>query len=635
MIKRTKKMTKSATAKAGKEKITGNVNGFVGSQYDTKTVLSDYITKNFKQTLVEMYFVHLGQIIPSKKFIEIKVRLGSLIVTEVGLIIVDHQQDFNEESLECLSVPFDKLKSFNVDRKFVGLISFSSTNPKEKDNLVLLDSEESLQQVLSTVESGREKAKKANPSLPQLNITKTFIVDSTEDTVDDESELNEGANSNTAMERLMDYILERGYAVQDVWNGAIDLRALYNECGSQIAQASTPREGAKENFVIEFLFPPGPEFGVFSRLYSVSKKSKIKEIQDLVFTKSKIAHPDRFELTTLALNPLDPEVAIYEYGLGTFFPSWQLKVVDKEYPYTTGTMEVDINLPKHEMFEALEGTNRIKFVVDVLQPINETLEEIFSDLEVKKPHLFQLKFKDQILEDDDTLVRLGFGTTFANAELDIVPKVFPSSSGDKEKDLQIVGEILSEVVQNAIKIGKERHQAAKERMCRGIIFEILRKAVFQTEKSHAFCGRIASLSGSKFSDVMEFLLMQEQEERQRSKIAGYNKMVDSAHDEYMREADAEREASGLVPAAPIFDGRSLLPKKINIFGKKTATASNAVSKAGGFSLAEILSGRGALKKSAAPPPKEKKATSGVSDELFAKLQKRNQQVQARKANAQP
>jgi len=230
--------------------------------------------------------------------------------------------------------------------------------------------------------------------LPPLVVKTTYIIDSTDD--GDENSADSDA-SDEAMEELMYYLVGRGYAMQDIWNGSVDLRQIWAEYGTQM------KTGKREVFVVEFFFPPIPEFnGVFSKAYQVPKKATVRDVLNLVLTKSKIVTPQRFELATISTSRMEPTCPLYEYGLGSLFSNWQLKIIDRENPEVTGTMTVDFIFPiYHEIFKGKPQKQSV--VIDVFEPASELLQNLALSLGVVKPHLFELSHDGEVIDPEDNL----------------------------------------------------------------------------------------------------------------------------------------------------------------------------------------------------------------------------------------
>jgi hypothetical protein len=86
-----------------------------------------------------------------------------------------------------------------------------------------------------------------------------------------------------------------------------------------------------EGYPIEFLVPGSKEFhNLVRKVYLIRKETIVKDVLESLFVRMFIpaAESRRFWLATAYGTPLKLLARMQDYGLGTLFDSWQLKIVE-------------------------------------------------------------------------------------------------------------------------------------------------------------------------------------------------------------------------------------------------------------------------------------------------------------------
>lgn len=198
--------------------------------------------------------------------------------------------------------------------------------------------------------------------------------------------------------------------------------------------------------MIEFFFPRTAEFnGVLQKLFYVGKNQTIQHVLDSLCSKLGLQENKKFCLATLNGKSLQPDATLLDYGVGILFNTWQLKVIETNNPHKTGKVPVGFCFPKTREFQVEE----VRMAVDIHASVKEVPKPNFSffyfhkniitlcsDLNIPKPHRFQMSIDGVVLSDDDRLCNQPFITQSRHRYITISLKSFPVASGNAEQGME-------------------------------------------------------------------------------------------------------------------------------------------------------------------------------------------------------
>ncbi|KAF2075148.1 hypothetical protein CYY_003538 [Polysphondylium violaceum] len=235
-----------------------------------------------------------------------------------------------------------------------------------------------------------------------------------------------GGTLEGGSEDIYELLAEQKLTDEYIWGGHPQLFPILFQYKDKIQQNSQVT-----GHVLSIVLPDMSEFGdVKKRTYKIGKKLTVQQTVNLICKKQQVKEPRRFWLSTLMGCILNDDLLLSYYGFGTFFDSWELKLIPKEI-YTShiqtdlpldnfGEYIIDFDLPPLKQFGGLKK-KRIK--VDSTSTITQIIESICNKYKIEDSNRFSIITNEEfpvVLNNQSTLSHYGLGTLFNSWELNIV-----------------------------------------------------------------------------------------------------------------------------------------------------------------------------------------------------------------------
>ncbi|KYQ88843.1 hypothetical protein DLAC_10645 [Tieghemostelium lacteum] len=235
-----------------------------------------------------------------------------------------------------------------------------------------------------------------------------------------------GINGSGGANDIYKLLAEQKLSDEDIWEGHPSLFPILHQFKDVFQQ----KEGGN---VLSVILPDHSDFiGVKKRTYKIGKKLTVAQAVNLICKKQNVREPRRFWLSTIVGCVLNDDLLLTNYGFGTFFDSWELKLIfksvyldkiitDPVLDQHPGDFIIDFQLPPLSQFNGLKK-KRIK--VDSLMPINQIIESIWKKYKIQEPsEKFSIITTEEfplVLNAMATLSHYGQASTFQSLELSII-----------------------------------------------------------------------------------------------------------------------------------------------------------------------------------------------------------------------
>ncbi|KAL6042368.1 hypothetical protein QOT17_024453 [Balamuthia mandrillaris] len=409
---------------------------------------------------------------------------------------------------EAKRMSFGSLKEVQLDATHHGLFLLKdSINDKKESVFIGIARKAALEFVLSQIEKGRAEATLHNANVAPLMVRKCMTFSTAVQSQNEDYHFS--AENMERIEPLLEMLTVHGFTEQDVWEGIVDLPEVVKEF-----QLSLPPGEENTSYPIEFLLPSLPDFGgVYTRTFKVKASMEIDRIVSFVCSKLGIADAHRFGLSTLRGQPMMGNDNLGNWGLGTIFSSWQLKIIQKDHPEYTGAFLVEFL-----MSPQVESEIKLKkkaFNVDAYRPAHEIIAMVCDKLKLGSPHEYDLQTdKGTVIKRNESLSEHGLGIRVKGFFVRLNKHKVPCGT-DPIKDAVMVSSLVDDIVNEAWKIVWKGKKKEIENGCKGLVYEMITRACYALDVARTIPARVAALSTRARADMYQFLAIKEREERIR------------------------------------------------------------------------------------------------------------------------
>ncbi|EGC33978.1 hypothetical protein DICPUDRAFT_153891 [Dictyostelium purpureum] len=361
--------------------------------------------------------------------------------------------------------------------------------------------------IVRSFERGRAIAKLSNKSLASLQSRKFPLL--------------EGANGSSSFSKLpesrpvFESLAQNGFTELDVWEGTVDLLEVVKKF-HHILIPTEPKA------VVEFLLPAIPEFkGIYRKSYKLDIKTTVYKIICLICEKAKL-EPSKFLLRTLKGRTLFDNLCLGDYGLGTLFTSWQLRLIALESPESTGNFVVEFLMPNTPEFK---GMQKKAIKVDAYQPLKRIMKGLCDKLKIPNHHYYHIIGPEgEVLGDNDVLSSIGLGIKYKTCKMQLAKKVFPIGR-NPEIDTPMVKSLVDDIVTTSWNKIKERHNERIRIYCKQMLDYIVDQVFVEITKAELVPKRVAMLGKNSRYDFYSTLESKEEEDMILLDIQGYKEKV--------------------------------------------------------------------------------------------------------------
>ncbi|KYQ91999.1 RhoGAP domain-containing protein [Tieghemostelium lacteum] len=404
-------------------------------------------------------------------------------------------------------LPHNRLRDICIDIVNKGLFSILEAET-HKLTWFLASKPKTIDLMVRALERGRSIAKLSNKGLAHLQARRFALLES-------------GSNQQSSFAKLpesrpvFESLAESGFTELDVWEGTVDLLEVVKKFRN-ILVPTEPKA------VVEFLLPTIDEFkGIYRKSYKLDINTSVFKIISLICEKVKL-EPSKFLLRTLKGRTLFDNATLNDYGLGTLFTTWQLRLISLNSPENTGNFVVEFWFPNSPEFK---GMQKKALKVDAYQPLKRLMKDLCDRLKVPRYHYYQLIGPEgEVLSDNDNLSSIGLGIKFKTFKMKIVKKQFPIGT-NPEKDQLIVKSLIDDLVEAAWKKIRDRHQERIRIYCKHMLEYILDQTFVEISKAELVPKRVSQLGKNSRADFYHMLATKEDEELIIMDMNGYRKTL--------------------------------------------------------------------------------------------------------------
>ncbi|KAN0009667.1 hypothetical protein ACTFIU_006964 [Dictyostelium citrinum] len=418
-----------------------------------------------------------------------------------------------------------------------------------------------------------------------------------------------------------------GFTAQDLWEGNADLKFWVDKIKHRIVLNND------ERFVVEFVLPENLNENnnnsnnnnlnnnnninsVCKRIYRVPNDISIKDITNFLCIKTQtIQDSSIYTLATIKGKELDGDDILADYGLGSFFDSWQLVLVERGKTRRAGIFNLEVHFPDNPEYR---GRYHRVLELDGYMTASKLVKYIGEQMDIAKSHLYCIRLDvvlssnpnssptlpsshtnsntptSIILDDDDYLTTHGLGSKFLKCKLKLLPKKFPKPSKDKKINYEITSLIVNDIVENAWKVYNQRKEEKASILCNEILESIIDIAVTECKRASTLSLRMASMSSIGRAHLYKLLAQKEQEELNFYKIEGQKTVANEAKDLLNSltpinipngsgiQLDDENKSSLLhrvapPPPPPLLGFKDFKPKKKSTIDDSSSSSSSSAS----------------------------------------------------------
>ncbi|EGG23695.1 RhoGAP domain-containing protein [Cavenderia fasciculata] len=423
-----------------------------------------------------------------------------ILVTSRNIFFFD-TQNYAIESI----IPHERLKEFAFDSVNPGLFSFLDS-ATHRISYFLIPRSKILDSLTKSLERGRAIAKLSNKTLAHLQARKFAML---------ESSSTQGFGKLAESRPVFESLAASGFSELDVWEGTVDLLEVVKKF-SKILVPVDPKA------VVEFLLPGIPEFnGIYRKSYKLDINTSVFKIICLICEKAKLA-PSKFVLRTLKGRTLFDNGSLAQYGLGTLFTTWQLRLISLDSPESTGNFVVEFQLPDSPEFKNMQKKS-IK--VDAYQPLKRIMKGLCDKLRVPKYHYYDLIGPEgQVLSGDDILSSIGLGIKFKTCKMKLQKKVFPVGKGPSY-DTPICRAIVEDITDAVWAKLQDRHRERIRIYCKHLLDYIVDQTFVEISKAETVPKRVSMLGRNSRAEFYALLAQKEEEDLILQNTDGYRNMV--------------------------------------------------------------------------------------------------------------
>ncbi|KAN0050846.1 hypothetical protein ACTA71_004142 [Dictyostelium dimigraforme] len=408
-------------------------------------------------------------------------------------------------------LPHSRLKEISVDVVNKGLFSILD-GESHKLSFFLVPRPRVIDLLVRSLERGRAIAKLTNKSLASLQSRKFPLLES-----------NNGTNGVSNFGKLpesrpvFESLAQNGFTELDVWEGTVDLLEVVKKFHHILIPAD------QSKCVVEFLLPAIPEFkGIYRKSYKLDSKTTVYKIICLICEKAKL-EPSKFLLRTLKGRTLFDNKSLGDYGLGTLFTSWQLRLIALESPESTGNFVVEFLMPDIPEFK---GMQKKAIKVDAYQPLKRIMKGLCDKLKIPNHHYYHLIGPEgEILGDNDVLSSIGLGIKYKTCKMKLAKKVFPVGRNPELDTPMVRSLVIDNIIGLAWTKIKDRHNERIRLYCKQMLDYIVDQTFVEITKAELLPKRVAMLGKNSRYEFYQALSVKEEEDMILMDIPGYKNTV--------------------------------------------------------------------------------------------------------------
>ncbi|KAN0021557.1 hypothetical protein ACTFIU_010164 [Dictyostelium citrinum] len=408
-------------------------------------------------------------------------------------------------------LPHSRLKEISVDVVNKGLFSILD-GESHKLSFFLVPRPRVIDLLVRSLERGRAIAKLTNKSLASLQSRKFPLLES-----------NSGANGASNFGKLpesrpvFESLAQNGFTELDVWEGTVDLLEVVKKFHHILIPAD------QSKCVVEFLLPAIPEFkGIYRKSYKLDSKTTVYKIICLICEKAKL-EPSKFLLRTLKGRTLFDNKSLGDYGLGTLFTSWQLRLIALESPESTGNFVVEFLMPDIPEFK---GMQKKAIKVDAYQPLKRIMKGLCDKLKIPNHHYYHLIGPEgEVLGDNDVLSSIGLGIKYKTCKMKLAKKIFPVGKNPELDTPMVKSLVIDNIIGLAWTKIKDRHNERIRLYCKQMLDYIVDQTFVEITKAELVPKRVAMLGKNSRYEFYQALSVKEEEDMILMDIQGYKNTV--------------------------------------------------------------------------------------------------------------
>ncbi|KAN0032825.1 hypothetical protein ACTFIV_006752 [Dictyostelium citrinum] len=408
-------------------------------------------------------------------------------------------------------LPHSRLKEISVDVVNKGLFSILD-GESHKLSFFLVPRPRVIDLLVRSLERGRAIAKLTNKSLASLQSRKFPLLES-----------NSGSNGASNFGKLpesrpvFESLAQNGFTELDVWEGTVDLLEVVKKFHHILIPAD------QSKCVVEFLLPAIPEFkGIYRKSYKLDSKTTVYKIICLICEKAKL-EPSKFLLRTLKGRTLFDNKSLGDYGLGTLFTSWQLRLIALESPESTGNFVVEFLMPDIPEFK---GMQKKAIKVDAYQPLKRIMKGLCDKLKIPNHHYYHLIGPEgEVLGDNDVLSSIGLGIKYKTCKMKLAKKIFPVGKNPELDTPMVKSLVIDNIIGLAWTKIKDRHNERIRLYCKQMLDYIVDQTFVEITKAELVPKRVAMLGKNSRYEFYQALSVKEEEDMILMDIQGYKNTV--------------------------------------------------------------------------------------------------------------
>ncbi|KAM9973698.1 hypothetical protein ACTFIW_010815 [Dictyostelium discoideum] len=408
-------------------------------------------------------------------------------------------------------LPHSRLKEISVDVVNKGLFSILD-GESHKLSFFLVPRPRVIDLLVRSLERGRAIAKLTNKSLASLQSRKFPLLESN----------SGGGTSNFGKlpesRPVFESLAQNGFTELDVWEGTVDLLEVVKKFHHILIPSAD-----QSKCVVEFLLPAIPEFkGIYRKSYKLDSKTTVYKIICLICEKAKL-EPSKFLLRTLKGRTLFDNKSLGDFGLGTLFTSWQLRLIALESPESTGNFVVEFLMPDIPEFK---GMQKKAIKVDAYQPLKRIMKGLCDKLKIPNHHYYHLIGPEgEVLGDNDVLSSIGLGIKYKTCKMKLAKKVFPVGKNPELDTPMVRSLVIDNIIGLAWSKIKDRHNERIRLYCKQMLDYIVDQTFVEIAKAELVPKRVAMLGKNSRYEFYHALSLKEEEDMILMDIQGYKETV--------------------------------------------------------------------------------------------------------------
>ncbi|KAK5581879.1 hypothetical protein RB653_003459 [Dictyostelium firmibasis] len=408
-------------------------------------------------------------------------------------------------------LPHSRLKEISIDVINKGLFSILD-GESHKLSFFLVPRPKIIDLLVRSLERGRAIAKLTNKSLASLQSRKFPLLETNGPGAG-------GSNFGKLPESrpVFESLAQNGFTELDVWEGTVDLLEVVKKFHHILIPAD------QSKCVVEFLLPAIPEFkGIYRKSYKLDSKTTVYKIICLICEKAKL-EPSKFLLRTLKGRTLFDNKSLGDYGLGTLFTSWQLRLIALESPESTGNFVVEFLMPDIPEFK---GMQKKAIKVDAYQPLKRIMKGLCDKLKIPNHHYYHLIGPEgEVLGDNDVLSSIGLGIKYKTCKMKLAKKIFPVGKNLELDTPMVKSLVIDDIISLAWNKIKDRHNERIRLYCKQMLDYIVDQTFVEITKAELVPKRVAMLGKNSRYEFYQALSVKEEEDMILMDIQGYKNTV--------------------------------------------------------------------------------------------------------------